>query len=319
MVFSRRILLSCLISLVASLSLFGQAKKPTLMVLPSDNWCIQRYFYSSFDNQGTSLKVPNYKQAFQEDTELRMVISKIGEMLTDRGFPIKDAEQELKALEQRSAEDMMAQSNESSASLATSSLDALKNRTRTDIVLQIWWEVKSTSQGKVVSFILEAFDAYTSKQIAASSGSSTPSDNEVVLELLQQAVLANMDDFTRQLQNHFTDLLENGREIIVQIKRWDNWEENLESEFNDKELITIIDDWMYENTVSHRYNLSDYSENFMFFEQVRIPVYDENERPIDARRFTDGLRRYLKDSPYGLTSKLMIRGLGEAILVIGEK
>lgn len=65
----------------------GQAKKPTLMILPSDNWCEQRYFMTEFDNQGTQQKVPNYKQAFQEDTELSQVISKIGSLMIDRGFP----------------------------------------------------------------------------------------------------------------------------------------------------------------------------------------------------------------------------------------
>jgi hypothetical protein len=56
-----------LIQGISSLS-FSQAKKPTLMILPSDNWCEQRYFTTEFDNQGTKQKVPNYKQAFQEYT-----------------------------------------------------------------------------------------------------------------------------------------------------------------------------------------------------------------------------------------------------------
>ena len=75
-------------------TLFGQAKKPTLMILPSDNWCEQRYFMTEFDNQGSKQKVPNYKQAFQEDTEIGQVISKIGSLMIDRSFPLKDAEQE---------------------------------------------------------------------------------------------------------------------------------------------------------------------------------------------------------------------------------
>ena len=29
----------------------AQAKKPTLMILPSDNWCEQRFFNTVFDNQ----------------------------------------------------------------------------------------------------------------------------------------------------------------------------------------------------------------------------------------------------------------------------
>jgi hypothetical protein len=36
--------------------LFAQAKKPTLMILPSDNWCEQRFFMTEFDNQGTKQK-----------------------------------------------------------------------------------------------------------------------------------------------------------------------------------------------------------------------------------------------------------------------
>ena len=71
------------------------------MILPSDNWCEQRFFMTEFDNQGTKQKVPNYKQAFQEDTEIGQVISKIGSLMVDRGFPLKDAEQEIKAIERR--------------------------------------------------------------------------------------------------------------------------------------------------------------------------------------------------------------------------
>ena len=71
----------CLSLFVFAISSFGQAKKPTVMILPSDNWCEQRYFMTEFDNQGTKQKVPNYKQAFQEDTEIGQVISKIGELI----------------------------------------------------------------------------------------------------------------------------------------------------------------------------------------------------------------------------------------------
>lgn len=34
-------------------------KKPTLMILPSDNWCSMRLFMTTFDNQGSKVKVPN--------------------------------------------------------------------------------------------------------------------------------------------------------------------------------------------------------------------------------------------------------------------
>ena len=78
-----------------SYNIYAQAKKPTIMILPSDNWCTQRYFMTEFDNQGTKQKVPNYKQAFQEDTEIGQVISKIGSLLA-KDFPLKKSRRRTK-------------------------------------------------------------------------------------------------------------------------------------------------------------------------------------------------------------------------------
>ena len=307
-----------IIGLLFTVIVFGQAKKPTIMILPSDNWCTQRYFMTEFDNQGTKQKVPNYKQAFQEDTELGQVISKIGALMIDKGFPLKDAEQELKAIATRNAEDNMTSSKTSGASISESPLDILKKRAKADIIIQIWWKVNKVDDKKSVSFILEAFDAYTSKRIASSSGNGS-SSNEIIPVQLEKAILANIDPFTAQLQSHFDDMFTNGREIMLTIKIWDSWGNDLESEYNGEELTDIINDWMAENTVGGRYNMTDATENIIRFEQVRIPLYDDRKRAIDARAFAKGLRKYLKADSYLIESKLMTRGLGEAIIVLGEK
>jgi hypothetical protein len=50
-----------------------------------------------------------------------------------------------------------------------------------------------------------------------------------------------------------------------------------------------------------------------------IQLYDANNNAIDARQFAKGLQKYLKAAPFNFEVKLMTRGLGEAILVLGEK
>lgn len=306
-------------SLLISTLLFAQSKQPTIMILPSDNWCVQRFFVTDFDNQGTKQKVPNYKQAFQEDAEIGQVISKIGALMIDRGFNLKDAEQEIKNQEQQATEDAMTASVATGAALAESPLDKLKKRAKADIILQIWWSVNSTDSGKSVNFILEALDAYTSKRIAASSGTGRPSKTAVVAVLLQSAVLSNIEPFVKQLKNHFTNLIDNGREVIIRIKRWQNWSKNLETDFNGKELNESITEWMQKNTVNGKFSATDVTENFITFEQVRIPMYDDNKKANDARSFTKELQKFLKAAPFNIDCKLMTRGLGEAILVLGEK
>ena len=123
---------SLFFSFVFLISFLGEIlaapKKPTIMILPSDNWCNQRYFMTTYSNQGMDVKVPNYQQAIMEDTELPQVISKIGELLTSMGYSLKDAEQEIKSLNVKIAEDNVTTSKTSGASFSESPLDVLKRR-----------------------------------------------------------------------------------------------------------------------------------------------------------------------------------------------
>ena len=83
-------ILSVALLAVFSLSAMGQAKKPTLMVVPSDAWCKEHGYEQTFDNQGTAEQIPDYKAAVSSDKQLNAVISKINLLMADRGFPLKD-------------------------------------------------------------------------------------------------------------------------------------------------------------------------------------------------------------------------------------
>ncbi|MDD2198014.1 MAG: DUF6175 family protein, partial [Bacteroidales bacterium] len=56
-----------------SITLFGQAKKPTIMVVPSDQYCISKGYKMEFESMGTKQVLPDYKAAMQNDAELRLV------------------------------------------------------------------------------------------------------------------------------------------------------------------------------------------------------------------------------------------------------
>lgn len=288
------------------------------MILPSDNWCNQRYFMTSFSNQGSTVKVPNYQQAFMEDTELPQVISKVGGVLTELGYSLKDAEQEIKSIATKTAEDNVTSSKTSGAALNETPLDVLKRRVKSDIVIQIWWQLNRDSKGHSASFTIEAFDAYTNKRIATSTG-TTKTSKEIIPVLLEQAVKENIKPFDEQMSRWYDEQKKNGREIVLTVRCWDNWENDLETEYGGNELTDCIQDWLAQHTVNATYNLSDGTETFAQFEQVRIPLFDERGRAMDARSFATELRKYLQKPPYNITSKVMMRGLGEAIIVLGEK
>lgn len=288
------------------------------MILPSDNWCNQRYFTQKFDNQGTTVSVPDYQRAFVEDIELPQVISKVGGVLTSMGYSLKDAEQEIKSLGVKQAEDNVLSSKTSGASIAETPLDILKRRMKSDIVIQLWWNITKDSSGKIVSFTLEAFDSYTNKRIATATGNSKPSTAAIPV-VLETAVKDNIKEFDKQLDKWYADQKKNGREIALTVRCWDNWENDLETEYNGEELTDCIQQWMRDNTVKAAFNLSDGTESFAQFEQVRIPLKDDKGRAMDARAFATSLRKHLAKPPYNITSKVVVRGLGEAILILGEK
>lgn len=307
-------------ALIMPLLMEGQAKKPTIMVVPADVWCSENGYMTTYDNQGDEVSVPDYEKAVQNDMDLVNAITKIGELMAERGLPLKDLASTVRSIRQSSAEDEMTVSRSSGSSLAESPLDKLLNRAKADILVELAWKINTVGPKQSVTYTLRGIDAYTNKQVAAAQGTGIPSFSAEIPVLIEEATLEKMDGFIAQLQAHFDDLLANGREVNVNIRVFDNGSGmSLEDEYDGYELIDIIDDWMAQNTVQHRYSLTDATENMMRFEQVRIPLYRENGMPMDTRRFVTELRRYLSKEPFNITSKVLTKGLGRADLVLGEK
>lgn len=121
------------------------------------------------------------------------------------------------------------------------------------------------------------------------------------------------------MKDWFMEQNRNGREITLNVCCWDNWDKDLEAVFDGQELTDCIQAWLQKHCVRGAFNLSDGTETFAQFEQVRIPLFDDRGMAMDARAFTTQLRKYLQQPPYNITSKVIIRGLGEATLILGEK
>ena len=305
-----------LVALVAS----AQIKKPELMVIPSDVWCITNGYYTEVENMGTTVKVPNYKQALQENMGLKMAIAKLNDLMAEHQFPLQSLEQTIKNLEQRRMEDNMTISKAGNE-LAESPLDEVARTAKCDIILELSWEVKDFGPKHSLAYILEARDAYTSKSIGAASGTGAPSLSADVDVLLEEAIVANMDNFNNRLMDHFSEMQTIGREVSLDIKVFANNAAgiDLETEYNGEELIDIINNWLQVNTIQGRFSMPYASENVANFTQVRIPVYDERGRAIDANGFAKQLTKMLKKEPYNIPAKVLVKGLGRAVIILGEK
>jgi len=214
----------------------------------------------------------------------------------------------------------MRQSSKTGGGVSSSPTDELKKVAKADIWMQITYIVNGRGM-KSIQFTLQGLDAFTDKEIATATGNGEPSTASTP-ELMQEAVLAHIDNFNSTLMTYFDDMFVNGREVVVRIKVWDDWGEDLETEdYGDDELGILIEDWMSDLTVNGVFNLTDATENMMLFEQVRIPIFyvtsKGKERAYDVRRLGKDLRNKLKE--IGLEAKAENEGLGTVTLWIGHK
>lgn len=303
-----------------TISLMGQAKLPKLMVVPSDVWCHENGCMETMEVMGEQVSYPDYKRAIQTNRDLMAVIGKINTLMAERGFPLQDMSQTLRSIERTNQENSVLRTKTSGASLAESPVDRLRRTARADIILEVDWGINKNGPKRSVTYNLRGLDAYSNKQVAGAEGTGAPSFSAEIPVLIEEAVQNHMDPFTEQLRQHFDDLLENGREVVIELQIPDNGQDlDFESEYGGKELAEIIDEWMHENTVQHRYSKADGTENYLLFDQVRIPVYRPNGMAMDADSFARQLRNFLKAAPYNITTKVVNRGLGRCLLVVGEK
>ncbi len=313
-----RLFLCVMYGFFYSISVFSQAKQPTIMVVPSDAWCNLNGYVQKIDSYGNTVVVPDYKAALQNSPDLLLVISKINELMADRGFPLVNLETVMKRIETQMAEDRLREGRDGGNILETP-IDLLKKVAKADIWIQVTWTENIQGPKKSVTINLQGVDTYTGKQIAGASGTGQPSFSADLPVLIEESILANLDLFNAQLGNFFSELFEKGREIIFSVNIWDDWEYDLESEdFGNEELGLLIERWVENNTIDRRYSVTDYSETFLLFEQVRIPLYNDKGRALDARLWASELKKILKNQ-WGIDSKLTVRGLGQVQLILGDK
>lgn len=287
-------------ALFISINIFAQntAKKPHLVVIPSDNLMLKLGCLQETDDMGASARIPDYSKALLND-DLRAAISKIGEIFqTTYNFPLTDLNQQLNKIKGRGA-----------------------GVIPVDVRLELNYKITSTGPRKILYFELMGFDQYSSKQIAAASGESAPAIGGTVTNLLQEAVLAKADKFVADVQTFFDNASLNGRESVLTIKS------DCAADLS-KGILKWTEEWLSQNCVKGAFSTDNVESNVIDFSQSMMPLYDANGNAIDAAKFYTPLQRFLdakvaaKNYQAVLDRSATANGggiLGSAIIVIKDR
>lgn len=310
----KRLLL--VISVFLPLCLFSQQRvtQPTIMVKPSDALMNQLGYLEKVTDQGVTSYVPDYRAAFVNNTDLLHVVSKIGELFSDRGFNLVDLDAELRNIQQQNVEDMALESK-NGAGVSSSLLDMVLTNVRPDIVLELTYEVKKVG-GPMHSFYfdIQAKDAYTNEQVAAASGSSSNTTETLLVKMATEAVVNHIDNLQSQMQMYFDDISANGRKIFARVQVFDDAGFDFEDDFGNDELGEELVVWMRKHSLNNTSRITKNTPNEMRF-SLRIPLYDEEGVPMSAYEFAQEMADFLK-STYDIRTRKMTQGIGDARLVI---
>lgn len=287
-----------LVSLVLTQTVLAQgAKKPHLMVVPSDALLNQMGLLKTTQDMGAESYVQDYRRAFL-DTDLKACVSKISEMMADRGFPIEMLERRL-------------------ADVQNTGLPI-----PVDLRLELNYRLEKQGPRRLLYYEISAVDAYSSKQVAASSGESAPSIGNSTVLLLQEAVLNHFEKFSNDLQRYFEGLAAVGRESRLKVKT--SGTASLEEELGGQSLSETIEAWLEQNCVKRAYTIDEQDDEFMNVSQSMMPLFGQDGKALDAYNFYRPLQRLLSQKCAARGWKVHLarakggRGLGEVLITVSD-
>ncbi len=288
---------------------------PTLMVFPSDALLKRLGCVKEVENQGITSYERNYSTAFIQDSELKFVIASIEESFSKANYPLENLEQQLKQITNEKAMDAM-EGN------ATDARTLLMNTARPDFIIEIDYEYKqdpaSRNPKKILSYLLTAIDVYTNKTVASVTSSDISADDtqNSLSGLIKKDLEDKISDFQKQINNRFSDMLDNGIEITLRIATDENANLSLGDEcLGTENYNDWINSWLKKNTVNSAYKSVKNTDNEMKFTNVRIKTIDENGDKYTAYDFTNDLKKDFSKS-CGLKATNKTQGIADAYLLL---
>lgn len=295
-----------------------KAMKPIIMVVPEKAWCINQGCVKDDDP-----KSPDYEKALLNDDMLN-VITRMGGIMQERGYPLKNLQSALDELKNESSMDLVLVSK-ADGEIMEDDLAQLTRVAQADILVNIAFTRTSYGPRNMVEFRVTSIDAATNKQIGGEAGRSSAS-GAPISTLLEESVLGFIDNFTGSIQRHFDDLVANGREGSVIFKIASDSPLNFESEVSlngeTGELNELIDYWMNEHAVNGSFTQNGKTRTRLSYEQVRFPLFGKGkfggkQKAINMEGFIKPISSFL--SEFGLSVATVPVGIGKAYVVLGGK
>lgn len=218
------------------------------------------------------------RNVLENDVNKRIVLTKIKEAFDSRGFTTVDFLGRLKALSKANG---LAMDNQSDLKTI------IIQQSGADIYVDAEIDVVLSGSGNGVKVIMTAYDTSTGNSLANKVGDSGKFYTDDIGRLASKAVEGQADAFLNVMQTKFNDIVTNGRSINVTIGFAQTSQYSMSSEVgaNGFALSDEIEMWMSENAYKGNYHIQGTTEKQMIFDDVRIPLKDDNGNNYNINKF----------------------------------
>jgi len=268
----------------------GRNIQPTIMVIPRVN-------------EGQDIRT-----ILEDDFNKRIALTKVKEAFDKRNFSTIDFVQHLKNTLQS-----MAVNSDTKTDIRTQMMQL----SGADIIVETEIYVMKTPSGNEVKVILQGIDKYTGQSISNATGESGKFYTDDIAKLTERAVESCIDPFLNIMNTKFSDIVEHGRPIYLEISIDQNAGIDFDTEINDEGdlLSEVIEDWLDENAYNGSYHLGGVTANKMIVDDFRIPLRDEQGRHFRASKIARKLRKYLVNN-FGLQVRTGSRSESKISIII---
>lgn len=225
--------------------------QPKIMVIP-------------YVKQGEDLR-----NVLENDVNKRIAVTKIKEAFDNRGFTTVDFTAKLKATTINSA-----MTNDNQTDLKS----MIVQQSGADIYVEAEVDVLMSSSGNSVKIIVTGYECSTGNSLANKVGESGKFYTDDIGKLASKAIESVAEDFLNTMQTKFTDIVTNGKSIMVIFGFLEDSQLLMSSEVGSQglQLSDVIEMWMEEHAYKNNYHIQGTTDRQMIFDDVRIPLKDPN-------------------------------------------
>jgi len=249
-----------------------QTVQPKIMVIP-------------YTKEGEDIRT-----ILEADVNKRIAITKIKEAFDSRGFTTVDFVAKLKA-----AKDNNVFTSDNQTDIKTQVIQM----SGADIYVQAEVNVQKGQSGTSVTLILTGYEASTGNSLSNKIGESGKFFTDDIGKLASKAVESVAEDFLNVMQIKFTDIVNNGKSVIIEVSFDAGSDKTMSSEIGTSglPLSDLLEEWMGKNAFKNNYHIQGTTDLKMIFDDVRIPLKDQaTGNNYNPNKFALEIFKFLKSN-----------------------